>query len=70
VSAEEELNRANEYALMLVTHLAKRFGAVPAWRPLPDLLGKLTQIDNLTAGMRSRAESEASAQKKEKEKTS
>jgi hypothetical protein len=39
----------NEYALRLVKSLAKRFPAVPTWQPLDDLLGKLTQIDNMTA---------------------
>jgi hypothetical protein len=47
---DAKLYRAcNEYALMLVKSLAKRFPAVPTWQPLDDLLGKLTQIDNMTA---------------------
>lgn len=39
----------NLYALTLVKSLAKRFPAVPTWQPLDDLMGKLTQIDNMTA---------------------
>jgi hypothetical protein len=39
---------ANEYALNIVTSLARRFPAVDGWQPLPDLFGKLTQIDNMT----------------------
>lgn len=51
-----QMASADAYALMLVTNLAKRYGAVPEWRPLPDLVGKLTQIDNITAGMVMRSE--------------
>lgn len=39
----------NLYAESLVKSLAKRFPAVPTWQPLDDLMGKLTQIDNMTA---------------------
>ena len=39
----------NRYAADLVNSLARRFPAVPTWQPLDDLLGKLTQIDNMTA---------------------
>ena len=42
-----------EYAARLATALwekhYKRFS--PNWSPLPDLMGVLTQIDNMTAGM-------------------
>jgi hypothetical protein len=40
---------ANEYALNIVTSLARRYPVVDGFQPLPDLLGKLTQIDNMTA---------------------
>lgn len=42
----------NRYALSIVKSLAKRFPAVPTWQPLDDLMGKLTQIDNMTAKLR------------------
>jgi hypothetical protein len=44
-----QLATADGYALLLVDSLARRFPAVEGFRPLPDLLGKLTQIDNMTA---------------------
>lgn len=43
-----EIQRANEYALRLVLSLASRFPATEGFRALPDLDGRLTQIDNMT----------------------
>lgn len=42
-----------EYATDLARHIwAKHFAeTAPDWEPLPDLMGVLTQIDNMTAGM-------------------
>lgn len=45
-------DECNRYAFSLVQSLAARFPAVPGFRPLPDLMGKLTQIDNMTAKLR------------------
>jgi hypothetical protein len=39
------------YAQMVATAAAKRVGCVPEWRPLPDVLGCLTQIDNALTGL-------------------
>lgn len=53
VISKEEFDGSLRYA----THLAealwnKHWKAVaPSWKPLPDLLGVLTQIDNMTAGL-------------------
>lgn len=44
-----DYDACNRYALQLVTYLAERFPAVENWKPLPDLMGKLTQIDNMVA---------------------
>lgn len=44
----EELQRANEYALRLVLSLAARFPATEGFHALPDLYGRLSQIDNMT----------------------
>jgi hypothetical protein len=43
--------RANEYALRLVLSLAARFPAVEGFHSFPDLYGRLTQIDNMTASL-------------------
>ncbi|HXN96025.1 MAG TPA: hypothetical protein VN879_16085 [Candidatus Acidoferrales bacterium] len=43
-----EIQRANEYALRLVLTLAARFPAVEGFHALPDLDGRLSQIDNMT----------------------
>jgi len=53
---ERELSRVPEgpeiaYATGLAKHLhAKHFPHVTQWKPLPDLLGLLTQIDNMMTG--------------------
>jgi hypothetical protein len=47
-----KLATADGYALLLVNSLARRFPAVTGWQPLPDLMGKLTQIDNMTCKLR------------------
>jgi hypothetical protein len=44
--------RAMNYATTLAKTLhAKHYPQVTQWKPLPDLLGVLTQIDNMTAGL-------------------
>lgn len=44
--------RAMSYATTLATALhAKHYMEVTQWKPLPDLLGVLTQIDNMTASL-------------------
>ena len=46
-----------QYALALLETMASKFvGLSPHWKPLPDLLGMLTQIDNISAGVRFRAD--------------
>jgi hypothetical protein len=40
-----------QYAAQLATYAAKKVGCVPEWKPLPDLMGVLTQIDNCLAGL-------------------
>ena len=43
---------AMSYATALATALhAKHYPEVTQWRPLPDLLGVLTQIDNMVSGL-------------------
>lgn len=42
----------HEYALRLATVMArKHWPEIGGWKPLPDLMGLLTQIDNMVAGM-------------------
>ena len=43
-----DYQKANEYALRLVLSLASRFPAVEGFHALPDLYGRLSQIDNMT----------------------
>ena len=43
-----ELQRANEYTLRLVLSLAARFPATEGFHALPDIYGRLSQIDNMT----------------------
>ena len=52
----EKLDEARSYASHLATTMAAHDGAIEDWRPLPDLIGLLTQIDNMAAGRRIRAE--------------
>jgi hypothetical protein len=47
-AAQSRYDRANEYALNLVIALARKYPAVEGFKPFDDLLGKLTQIDNMT----------------------
>lgn len=47
--AEESLGYATRLAQSLWEQHWK--AAAPQWKPLPDLLGVLTQIDNMTAGL-------------------
>lgn len=49
---EVEAQQANEYARQLAIAIhAKYYPEVTQWKPLPDLMGVLTQIDNMTAGL-------------------
>ncbi len=54
MTASDLLQRAAGYAERLAVALrAKHYPDVPQWQPLSgDLLGLLTQIDNMTAGMK------------------
>jgi len=50
LAAERE--RSMGYATTLATDIhAKHFPEVTQWKPLPDTLGLLTQIDNMTCGL-------------------
>lgn len=59
------LTDALGYATRLATTLwEKHYRAdAPQWKPLPDLLGVLTQIDNMTSGLSRAIEAELSKQK-------
>lgn len=46
----EDVSVANWYAGSLLQSLVDKFGRPEGWKPLPDVLGKLTQIDNVIAG--------------------
>ena len=47
-----ELHEAHEYAGQLAVSLRrKHFSELPPFELLPDLYGRLTQIDNMTCGM-------------------
>lgn len=48
-NAKANYDVCNQYALTLVLSLARRFPAVDGFQPMPDLYGKLSQIDNMTA---------------------
>lgn len=49
---EAEVREAKQYALKLAWALHnKHFPAVSGWKPLDDLLGILTQIDNMTSAL-------------------
>lgn len=45
-----EVEQATRYANQLAMSLAGKFPAVDVWKPLDDLIGLLTQIDNMTCG--------------------
>ena len=60
--ASERERCANQYALSECTALgyatrlaialhAKHYPEVTQWKPMPDLMGVLTQIDNMTSGL-------------------
>jgi hypothetical protein len=49
------VDEAHLYASNLLESLVEKYGRPPGWQPLPDLLGKLTQIDNVIAGLLRRA---------------
>lgn len=44
------------YAKEICESMAKSYPAVPEWMPLSDLMGVLTQIDNMWCGFRDRIE--------------
>lgn len=46
-----KLNEAEGYATRLAQSLSDKHFLNPDWRPLPDLYGVLTQIDNMTTGL-------------------
>ena len=47
-----EMSEAYGYAVRLATAIRERhFPDVTQWRPLPELIGVLTQIDNMTSGL-------------------
>lgn len=49
---ETDADRAHRTATELAMHLAKKhWPELTQWRPQPDLLGVITQIDNMTCGM-------------------
>ena len=48
----ERERQAKNYATTLAIAIhAKHYADVKQWKPLPDLLGLLTQIDNMTSGL-------------------
>ena len=51
---ERDLAAAQSYATTLAVSMHKQHyaEAAPNWQPLPDLVGLLTQIDNMYAGLR------------------
>jgi hypothetical protein len=50
--AAKEMEEALKYATGLACSLAiKHYSELHQWKPLPDLIGVLTQIDNMTTGM-------------------
>jgi len=53
-NAEKELAEARAYAHNLAISIYGQhyLDESPNWRPLPDLFGLLTQIDNMYAGLR------------------
>jgi hypothetical protein len=53
-----EIDEAHKYAERLATLLCeKHFKEVaPHWKPLPDTVGIITQIDNMTCGIEEKAE--------------
>jgi len=46
-----ELQDGLEYATKIAIAMKKQYPQNTEWRPLPDLIGVLTQIDNMAAGM-------------------
>ena len=63
-AGDERVAAAYRDALQLATAIWERGyrEVAPDWKPLPDLLGVLSQIDNMVAGLLSRAESQAAEQ--------
>lgn len=48
----ERERQAKNYATTLAINIhAKHYAEVTQWKPLPDTLGVLTQIDNMTSGL-------------------
>jgi hypothetical protein len=49
---KREQDEALKYATQLATSLAnKHWPEIPQWKPLPDLYGVISQIDNMSTGM-------------------
>lgn len=63
-AGDKRVAAAYRDALQLATAIWERAyrEVAPDWKPLPDLLGILSQIDNMVAGLLSRAESQAAEQ--------
>ena len=53
-SLRARLAEADREATVLVFAMADQCGAPDNWRPLPGVAGKITQISNMAAGLRSR----------------
>jgi hypothetical protein len=52
-AARAEVEQARQYAHDLAVAMHRHsYEHVPQWQPLPDLLGLITQIDNMAAGRR------------------
>ena len=55
----ERERQAKNYATTLAIKIhAKHYAEVKQWQPLPDMLGLLTQIDNMTCGLVRRTDKE------------
>lgn len=55
----ERERQAKNYATTLAINIhAKHYPEVTQWKPLPDTLGLLTQIDNMTSGLTRQTDTE------------
>lgn len=50
------------YAQAVATYAAKRVGCIPEWRPLDDVYGCLTQIDNCLTGLVAKSDAVSTAE--------
>jgi hypothetical protein len=46
-----EVQQAHRLATQLACSLARKFYEAPQWKPLPDLVGVISQIDNMTTDL-------------------